>query len=80
MNVRIKCSERVYFDQVVEMDQEDWEQLKAATPARLEDGAMSPITIHLDLTDVSDSGDFDGISMVVCDASGEPIQPLDECP
>lgn len=77
LKIRITCSERVRYDQTVEMTREEWDELKA-TPAReMEDGDMSPLTSLLDLRDPVSSDEFDDIELDVVDDDNKPVKPAD---
>ena len=59
MKVRIQCSQKVYYNQVVEMTKAEFKELKKTPTRELEDQHMSPLTIYLDVLDIHDGGEFD---------------------
>jgi len=77
ISIRISCSQRFSFDQVVEMTPEEWKKLKATSESKIEDGDSSPIASLIDATDPVGWGDFDDLEMFVVDNQGEPVKPND---
>lgn len=65
------------FDQIVEMSEEEWSELKETPERTMEDGQMSPITNHIDVTDPMDSYGFEDIEMEAVDEEGSPVEPED---
>jgi hypothetical protein len=77
LKIRITCSERVRYDQTVEMTREEWLKLKATPERKMEDGDMSPLTSWLDLREVLSGDDFDDIEIDVVGDDNKPVKPSD---
>ena len=77
IKVRITCSERLRYDQTVEMTREQWAELKATPERKMEDGVMSPLSSWLDLRDPVSGDDFDDIELDVVDDENKPVKPSD---
>ena len=77
IKVRITCSERVRYDQTVEMTREEWAKLKATPERKMEDGDRSPLSSWLDLREPVSSDNFDDIELDVVDEENKPVRPAD---
>ena len=77
--VRIRASQRVHYDQTVEMRRAQWEQIKSTPRGGLvveDDGAL---TLWIDPNDIHRVEDFDtGFEMEVVDDGGQPVKPPDK--
>jgi hypothetical protein len=69
--IRIRASQQVHYDQVVNLTPEEWEKLKAIPEGILEAGAMGG---YLDLSNVDDGGDFEIMDIVRLGSSGKPTK------
>lgn len=63
MEIRITCRQTVTYDQILEITEEDWEDLKEVTERDIESSSMSPLGDLLDLTDVCDGEAFRDVEM-----------------
>lgn len=75
IRVRIQASQRVRYDQVVEMDRDEWQRIK-----KLRDKEFaSTLSDWLDLRDVNDGDEFesDEVEGMVVDENGKPVKPAD---
>lgn len=77
IKVRITCSERVSYDQTVEMTREEWLKLKATPERTMEDGDMSPLSSWLNLNEPVSGDDFLDIELDVVDDDNKPVNPPD---
>ncbi|MFO1487844.1 MAG: hypothetical protein U1F65_05140 [Verrucomicrobiota bacterium] len=77
IKVRIECSQRVSYDQTVEMTREEWEKIKAKPRRKMENCDTSPLNSWLDLRNPITSDDFDDVELDVVDSNGEPVKPAD---
>lgn len=77
IKVRIQTSQKVYYDQIVEMSREAWEKLKATPERQMESESMGPLSELLDLKDFSNWSDYDEPELTVVDDDGKPVQPED---
>ena len=78
INVRISCSERVYYDKTVSMKPEEWTAFKNTPSRQMECSSTSPINDWVDPSEVVRSGGFDDIeAVVVGDDYQTPMQPED---
>lgn len=77
VKVRIQTSQKVHYDQIVEMTRDEWEKLKATPERTMESEDMGPLSELLDLKECSDWGDYDEPELTVVDDEGKPIKPED---
>ena len=75
--VKIVCTEKVQYHQLVEMSRDEWEKLKATDERTMEDEDRSPLASVLDLCDVYGSDGFDDIEIDVVDQEGKQVEPAD---
>jgi hypothetical protein len=81
VKIRIQTSQKVTYDQIVEMTREQWEALKATPEKLMEDESRSPLSDWLNFNDVLDSDDYDEPNLTVVDDDGKPVRPNDYyCP
>ena len=77
INVRIQTSQKVYYDQIVEMTPEAWAKLKATPEKVMESEDMGPLTSLLRVNDFSNWHDYEEPELTVVDADGKPVKPDD---
>ena len=77
IKIRIQCSERVLYDQTVEMTCEQWCELKATPEHTMEHEDMSPLPLWVELSDPLGSRGFEDIEMEVVDDDNDPVKPID---
>lgn len=77
IKVRIKCSERVRYDQTVEMTRDEWAELKSTKETLIEDSMMSPLAEWLNMRDPNDTDGFCDIEIEVVDENKKPVVPED---
>lgn len=78
VNVRIRCMQRVEYDQTVEMTRDQWEELKVMSDETLGSDDGSALADYINHNEVCDSGGYENIEMELVDNTGEPLDPPDE--
>ena len=71
MKVRIKCSQRIYYDQTVEMTRQEWKEIKASQ------NVTDALYGWLDTRDILDADEVDDDDMEAyeCEEEGQPTKP-----
>ena len=77
VKVRIQTSQKIYYNQIVEMPRGEWEKLKAMPEKTMESESMGPISNLLELGDCSHWDDYDEPELTVVDDEGKAVKPLD---
>lgn len=77
VRVRLRGSEVVHYDQIVQMSRSDFERLEEAVKLG-EEAEVEWITDnHLDREERNSSNNFELESYVECDVNGNPIEPVE---